>query len=421
MYNLGIALRQYYNDKNLLNYDINSTLALTSNITRCRESLDATLEGFYEITSNLERGYENVRKFRMNDTRVVPSGPGYSRIWRDVKLSTDLVKSLDYTYYMRSKYNKNHPSKLRKDLMLDEQISKLPQIGKLRQLLADRYHKAFNLSVTGLWSAIQCEMYLERTRDTLQYIDHYADWIDSPIISDQLLANADNNNSNNNNTNRSVHITLYELYEELVLLSFIGMTEVNSDYLVISPIINSLIESQQVALGFKPQNERSKEYLGKQLIFYSTHDSILSMMLHDLGIITLDGATFSERLLDAKLRGANDLEKLLAGLKMCSFGLSVKFELWKVNELPIVRLAIYNEPDPYAPKIIWQPVALGAICHRRHKELFEQAPMEVDTESSGINKDYDCPFETFSKISTPWFLNETRYDLLYNDELTMLQ
>lgn len=412
MYTLGRALRKKYSD--FFDYDSKSILALTSNSQRCKDSLEATLEGFYEITNQPEKGREMAEKFQSGDMKGVSPGKGSSSAWLDVQLDPNLVPTLDYKYYASSNYIKNHPSILRKDLVLDPQIRKLPGLDRLREIITQKYGLPFTTKVFNAWSAIDCELYLDRTLETMKYMDHFADWIHEPIAEDS------------NGPGPKISVDLLELFEEVVLLGFLGMVDKKYDYLMMSPTINSLRESQDVALGRAVLNDRAAQYVNKKLILYSTHDSVLTMLLFDLGLIHTDGGTFVKRMLAAKRAGATNLDKYLAGLMMCNFGISLRFELWQItsangHERPVIRLYIYNQPDPSEP-VEWVPIPFGQLCKRRYAEMYpNEGTSSPPTDDLRLDETYDCPKEIFDKITAPWILDQEKYDRIYNDEPSKLK
>lgn len=407
MFRMGVALRRMYGD--FLDYEPNSVLALTSNSFRCKQTQQATLRGLFSIHSTLENGLELSRRLTKKQLGGLPAGSGSSSAWQQVAQDTQFLPSLDEAFYENSKYAKRHPSPLNKDLKADFQIKRLPGINKLCSIVRDRYKLQCDATID-LWTQIECELYLDRTGETIEHMSHFADWIHEPIAQDTAL-------------NQSV--TLYELFEEVMLLAYLNRIDASGHYLISAPIINSLIESQSVAMGLNgTSSSRAQRYSGKKLILGSSHDIILTALLHDMGVIKPpEGAAWAKRLMEAKAKGASDVDKYRAGLMMAHFGLSLKFELVRVESSAgkwhVVRLAIYSEPDPNAAAIEWSPAPLGSVCKSRYLELNPgKNPLlfyPANKSLVKLNEDFDCPFELFKEVMKPWLLDEKKYDKLYND------
>lgn len=404
MYRLGVSLRNHY--RGHLNYDAYSILALSSSSTRCLKSQQATLRGLFEITSSMKFG----RELLSRRDKIV-EGLGSNDISSQIAQFTDLVP-LEWGCYKRSMYHRENPGPLVEDLCLDKDIAQMPGIDRLKEILKTRYEQKFNTDIFDIWTAIECELYLDRTKETIDYTDHFADWINEPV--------AENSNAG-----------LYDLFEVVTQIGFIRRVDSKAQYLLISPLIKSLIESQSVAIDsmtLMNSNELTGRYYGKQMILYSTHDFILTTMLNNLGIHQIgDTSKFLERFAEANQSDFNDLKRYLSGLMMAHFGLSLKFELHMVSlstgcNLPIVRLAIYNQDSPTALDIQWEPVALGEIIRKRYRELYPDGenPDKFYATELGfmIDMKYDCPFELFNEVAKDWIMNDTKYESIYNNIFT---
>lgn len=409
MYEVGRALRQQYQE--FLDYDPNSTLALSSNALRCRKSLEATLQGLYEITSTVANGHRLAEKLANNDYSGIGSGCGNSDAWKHVRPDTSLVPDLGVDLYPSSLYAKNHPSELQEDLGSDEDISKLPGIQRLKQILKQRYDYDFNLDVTSIWIALECELYLDRTRETLIYMDHFDDWIHEPVAED--YSDPDN----------KVSLDIYDIFEEIVVLAYLGnFADKNTDYIVISPIMNIIFESQAIALGESVSSKTASRYRNKKLVISSTHDTILMMLLYDLGILQTDGATFVDRLLAAKKSGSSGLKRFIDGLGMCHFGLSLRFELVQLmnaegNESPVIRLFVYSEPDP-RKEVEWAQVPLGDACRRRYTQMYPEGDLASYYSAEFVfSERLECPRKLFQNVTSPWIFDQEKYDRIFNDQL----
>lgn len=410
MFLMGVALRRRY--QQFLDFEPNSVLALTSNSFRCKQSQQATLRGLFSIHATLENGLELARKWRDRDFAHLPDGPGTSPIWREIPQDSAFLPSLDEEWYKKTAYARNHPSPLNVDIRNDSAISQLPGIERLCTLIKSRYLLQCDATID-LWTQIECELYLDRTKTTLHFVDHFADWILQEVAREP---------------NSGETINLYELFEEVMFLAYLRRIDSNVHYLIASPIVESLIESQAVALGqLKPsEGERAAKYLGKKLVLGSSHDLIISILLHNLGLLPIEAATWQHRLLEAKRARLSDVELYRQGLKMPHFGLSVRFELVELrNELanvslPLVRLAIYSEPDPSAGQIEWTPAPLGQVCKRTFREIYGERDQDLRffyPKGLQLNEQFECPFELFKNVSARMRMDQSKYTQIINDQL----
>lgn len=429
MFNLGLALRQKY--AKFLDYDTNSILAMSSKVLRCKKSLESTLKGFYDMTRDLSDGQRLAEKLRNNQIDDLPSGSGSSSVWQEVKLDEELVATLSYDTVKNSPYVMHHRSPVKDDLENYIEIKNLVGIKKLRRFINDHYGMDFKSKILTLLSTVQSELYFDRTRETIGYLDHLASWIDEPVYEMK-------------EGSTTIKISMLELLDQVNLLSFIGMVDENMNYLITAPIVNALIGSQMVALNqpdssqYLGRQQKSKGKLGnksstsgkfnsKKVLFYSSHDTILSVLLVDLGIINpIEGASFAKRLVAAKQSNATDLQKLTQGLTTCQYGVSAIFELWSIeaetgSEIAVVRLSLYNDSNPKAAKIDWVAQPLGTMCQRRFKQLYPNEPLfnyyPQGQDKNALNLNMDCPFELFKKIADHWKYDEVKYRKIFNDEL----
>lgn len=374
-------------------------IAFSSPIYRCIESLEQTLRGLYNTEWTKDKGRSILGK--CNTTDCFGSGSGSPDEWRLVPIDQKTVPSLVYEYLNNCKYRKENPSPVDFDLMSDPEIKSLVGVEQLKALLQDRYNQNFSYPVTGVWSTIASEMSLVRTRSTIEYTSHYADWVNRPVSK----------------TRRHLDpITLYDLHEQVTVLAYQDRVVDEARYIQIGPIITSLIESQLVALGHNSTNERMKTYKDKKMIFYSSHDSILQLLLSQLGLIHIEG-DFQSRF-QKWHKSHDEVGKFLSGLKMCSYGSSIRFELiqmeipGKTDKFSYVRAYIYNKEDPKFEAIDYKPVEFGSACRR----VFEQQNPNASSKELSrfynpvfqVDFKYSCPFELFRNVTANMMFDEQK-------------
>lgn len=337
---------------------------------------------------------------KCNRTECFGTGSGSPDEWRRVPIDVNTVPALVYQYLNNCTYRKQHPSPLDTDLMSDPEIKSLPGVEQLKTLLKEKYGQDFNFPVLGLWSTIASEMNLVRTESTYQYTDHYADWVNKPVST--LRRSSD-------------PITMFDLHEQLAVLAYRDRVVEESRYVQMSPIVTSLIESQLMALGYNSTNERMKLYKDKRMVFYSSHDSILQLLLDSLGLINIEG-TFQSRF-ERWHKSHDETGKFLSGLKMCSYGMSMRFELWQLevpgknDKFSYVRVYIYNKEDAKYEPIDYKPVEFGSACRR----LFER--QNPNASSRELTRFYNPVFQVDYKYSCPFdLLRNVTANLMFDEQ-----
>lgn len=401
-FRIGLDLRRRYND--LLGLNSSNVIAFSSPVFRCIESLENTLRGLYNTEWTKDKGRLILIKDNCTEN-CLSSGSGSPDEWRRIPIDLKTVPALVYQYLNNCTYRKEHPSPLDTDLTLDPEIKALPGVEQLKKLLKEKYDQDFNFPVLGLWSTIASEMNLMRTESTIQYTSHYADWVNKPISS--------------STKRNSVPITMFDLHEQLAVLAYRDRVVDEARYIQMSPIITSLIESQLIALGHNSTNERMKIYKDKKMVFYSSHDSILQLFLDSLGLIKIEGS-FQNRFdkWNKWDKSHDEVGKFLAGLKMSSYGMSARLELWemevpgKADRFSYIRAYLYNKEDAKYEPIEYKPIEIGSACRR----LFErQNPNASSKELTRfynpvfqIDINYSCPFGLLRNVTANLLFDERK-------------
>lgn len=372
-------------------------IAFSSPVFRCIDSLENTLRGLYNTEWTKDKGRLIISK--RNCTDCFGSGSGSPDEWRQVPIDLKTVPALVYEYLNNCSYRKQHPSPLDSDLTNDPEIKSLVGVDQLKTLMKEKYGQDFNFPVLGIWSTIASEMNLVRTESTIQYTSHYADWVNRPVSTKR----------------NSDPITMFDLHEQVAVLAYRDRVVDQARYIQMSPTVTSFIESQLIALGRNATNERMKIYRDKKMVFYSSHDSILQLLLDSLGLIHIEG-TFQNRF-DKWHKSRDEVGKFLAGLKMCSYGMSAKFELMqmeipgKTDKFAYVRASLYNKEDAKFHEIDYSPIEFGSACRR----LYERK--NPNSSSRDLSRFYNPVFPVDLKYSCPFdlLLNVTA-DLMFDEQ-----
>lgn len=398
-YRIGLELRRQYSK--YLGYDSSRILAFSSPLYRCIESLELILQGLYNIDWPMGRGIHAA--LEKDCVHCLPSGSGSALEWRSVGINTTFLPALFYGFLNSCKYRKEHPSPVDQDLTRSEDISALVGLEKLAEVLLQHYKQPMSLSALGLWSTIGSELNLVRTRSTMKYADHYSDWINTVVSKrgDQS-------------------INLFDLYEQMSVFGYRDRVVGLANYVQTGPILTSIVESQLVALRGVASSERQQVYKNKKLIIYSSHDSILQLVLHTLKVIDADGESFEDRFYHWAYSG-DQLGQFLAGLKMSSFGFSMKFELFEMEleskpgtSFAHVQLSIYNQEDGKYTPIDYRLVALGDACQRlfffKYPEAGQADLQHFYDSYFPIDKTYSCPFELFRNVTSEFMIENHKLE-----------
>lgn len=409
-YKIGMTLRYMYDD--YLGYDSRKVLAFSSEKLRCIETLQNTLKGLYEMEGPRSRGLEIIAHWRSsNCTQCFPGGSGSPEEWKLIHLDTQSIPTLTERMVEQCRYRKENPPPLDEDLLLHPQVRALPGIMRLTQVLKQRYGMSVfhGGTATALYSTISSELNLARTRQSIQYTDHYSDWLGEVVTS----------------LDGGFNITLYDVFEQAAVFKYRDQTLDVAAWLEIGPIVTSLIDAQLVALGQNVSfsNERlAKDYQGRRMILYSSHDSILQRILQNLDLINFDNdLSFEQRFLNWKLRGGDQFDKFMSGLSMSAYGLSIKFELWEAKRasggsLVFVQVSLYNQEESRFGDIIYKPLKLGDACIRLFKAKYPTAnESELDRffdHFHFIDWQIGCPFELFRNITAQLMVEEDKFNEL---------
>lgn len=421
-YKLGLETRRHYSG--YLDYNASQILVYSSPMFRCIQSVELTLRGLFDIGSykekNLKKQYECYLKQKQQSSllssnhsdskgkdankKCLPSGAGSPDEYKKVLIDTQNMPALIYEFLNNCKYRKENPSPVDVDITNSPEIKKLPGIELLRTTLMERYNQSLNFSSISLWSTIESEMDLVRTEETIQYAKHYLEWVNKPIVNDTKSPLAD--------------ITLFDLYEAATVLGYRDRVVDTALRVQIGPIIASVIESQQVALTTNSNStfatsmsnsiseEQTKKYQDKKMIIYSGHDSIMQLILNYMGVINFEG-TFEQRF--HKLKKTDDeLSKFLNGIRMCSYGMSFRLELYQTriinspDTFAYIQLSIYNRNDAKFHDVDYPLVPFGSICRRKFVKKYPRAKNELSRfypYEFQTNQEFNCPYELFKNIT----------------------
>lgn len=401
MYKIGLETRKKYS--HYLDYDSKHILALSSPIYRCQDSLQTILKGLYNIEWTKDKGRALVSKMNHcsanNTCPSLSTGSGSPDEWRKVNIDTETLPTLTYEFLNQCAYRLNNPSPVDSDLMNSKDVKSLPAIEKLRDIIKTRYNQEFDFFALGLWSTISSELNLVRTESTYNYTNHYNDWINDVIIAKHDYA-----------------ISLYDLYEQAAVFAYRDRVVGEANHIQTGQLVTSIIESQLVALGKNATNQRMKKYQDKKMIFYSSHDSIIQLILHSFNVINIE-SSFENRF-SKWYRSQDSVGKMLSGLKMPSYGMSMKFELWELeavtddNKFQFVQLSIYNEEDVKFRDIEYKLVDFGTACNRLFKKKYPKASSDQLSSFYKTSFQYDkkrnCPFELFRNVTSDILIDDMK-------------
>ena len=423
MHRLGLELRRRYS--HFLSYDPQQVVAFSSNFVRCQQSLNDTLMGLFNNLWLVEDGRQLAIDYmnRQAPTRSpeachslanLPTGSGSPDAWRQVQLDLETIPSLAYTYLNNCPFRRSHPSPVDANLSASAAIGELPDIETLANLFMERYHLKFNFTALALWSNTAAELRLVRTQATLAYGRHLFDWVNRPLAGYKS----------------SAQIQLFDLFEQVSVFAYRDRIVGEADYIQLAPIISSLVQSQLVALNWPGPSYRPEvagKFRDKRLVIYSSHDSILQLLLHRLAIIDLNGESFERRF--RKFRRADDETKFLAGFKMSEFGMSLAVELWEAkreladdeaamgarsggagNRFAYLQAALYNRRDGVHQPVGYKRVGLGSACRRLFRRLHPTASLKrFYSADFPIDDHQSCPFELFLNVTGQYVYDSEKF------------
>ena len=443
-YRIGLELRRKYSK--FFDLDTNHVLAFSSSIVRCVESLEQTLGGLFSVDQTLEDGLEftrqvsscfqrdpyqlgavseKTRKCIKEELNVhMPNGPGFPNRWKSIRIDTKSIPVLNYNYLKNCPANlTNKP--IDRDLRESDSIRKLAGFERLATLLKQRYDLNFNFTALAWWSSIAAELRLARSWQTLEHGQHFYVWVSQPAAGD----------GRNNQTLVAPTATagkspsLFDLYEQVVTLAYRDRIIGEANYVQLAPLIGSLLQSQLVALGkdgarLKPLLP-DEHYKDKKMIFYSTHDSILQLLLHRLQIIDInENEPFEKRW--NRMKNSDEVSQLLAGHKMTKFGFSLVFELWQMEAsgeqqelsekttFEYIQLAVYNREDGKFKPVDYKRVQMGKVCRRLFLRLYPRQKLELDEqfydEQFKIDQKFSCPLKLFRNVTSAYEFDLNKFN-----------
>lgn len=384
----------------------------------------------------------------------LPSGSGSPAEFKNVAIDVTTLPVLTWEYLEACKYRKAHPSSVDQNLMSSRDIANLKGSKQLAELIKKNYHLKFDFQALPLWATIDEELRLARTRDSIVYGEHYFGWVNERPPEYK-------------SSSKVTFLDLYEQLvvigyrdrlagqAKLIQLGPIISSLVQSQKraLVLPPSTNqtssNLSESDQstIAMGVRPpqhQHENSTNqidvstlaqakafnspelYKDKKAIFYSTHDTIFHSLMDTLNMTYIDTGDFEWRF--NKWHRSDDVDKLLAGFKMPEFGASLILELYEVEKrqknqptkrLAYLKAALYNEEDGKYKQVEYRKLKLGSMCRHKFEKIYSVSGGQTadgnvkrllngqfydEDEFPILDKDYDCPFELFTNITSEFMM-----------------
>lgn len=444
-FRVGLELRKRYED--LLDYNASHYLAFSSPIFRCQESLEQTLRGLFDIEWPLGRGLKLIDQYNADTAGnsdclaggnslngpqtacsqhrhlILPGGSGSPLEFKQIAINTETLPMLTYTFLNNCKYRLEHPTPIDANLSHSEHIAQLKGIEKLKHILKTEYATGWAFEALGLFSTLSSEIRLARTRATINYGHRNFEWATQKVAE-----------------YAPAQVTLFDLYEEAAVLGYRDRIVGTARYIQLGPLISSMIMSQEVALGRTPSATKSVSQTGfdsaglynqKRAVVYSTHDSILQLLMHQLGLIRADDADFATRF-DRSHR-AGDVEQLMAGLRMCKFGMSLVFELYEMDavtpmgsgdddevapKFAFLQASLYNQEDGKYSPVEYKKLKLGKVC----KQLFLEQNQHLNQlymdeqffsqEKFPLDQSMNCPFELFRNVTSDYLINSTQLSQL---------
>lgn len=420
-----------------MGFNSSNIAAYSSPQERCVESMDYILRGLYENQWPKNRQRSILTRYRpsqcaqadistsgakLNEPKciyVLPEGTGYGDEWKRVEIDTKSVPWLFYEALNSCKYRLDHPSPVDKNLTISPSIRALVGVERLRDVILGRFNIPLNMTVLALWSTISSELNLVLTRSSVSLKSEIADWI-GQVVSNRF---------------KSI-ITLYDVHEQLTLLGYRDRLQDEAEYIQSGTILTSVIESQLHALDRNKDKQTwlwpEERYAGKKMLLYTSHDSIMQRVLFSLGVIHMDPANFEQRF--AKWYKSDDeWAKFLVGLKMSSYGMSFRVELWELTfdlessreaktisskrkSLPYVQVSLYNREDARFQEVDYKPVDIGTACMRLFvtkygKQALDELSQFYDPELDGsLDKRRSCPFDLWLNVTAD--LRVSRHRLL---------
>lgn len=407
MYNLGLELARRYR-ASFANKATN-VIALSSPKARSIESTKTLLRGFFNLETTMEKGLDGVRLFNQcrhgveTSCNAIPLGTGRAAEWDRVNIVSNLLPTIESDYVTNQcLYAKKYPCPLISNASVDAgirsiigyrellRIAEQDQTGKLDKA----FLSAFNTMLSVVRQGIQPQL--------VPILKNLSYWIGKPLVQqgDRILR-------------------LHDAYEQMCLLMWQTCYANLSGYIQIAPLVTTMIESQTVALGRQPLGDSMvADYNGKKVILYSSHDTVLILLMQKLGIIKSAGPKFEQRFFDLAPE-ADDTQAVLEGLRVIDYGFTANFELWKYpNGFSFLKLLIYNKDDGKYEPIEFKTIQLGSVCRRAFESQFAGEDIEqfyVGSDKT-LDKSVTCPFELWQKLTSHLMITRRLFnELCYND------
>lgn len=392
-YSLGIKLRQIYSD--YLTMDSSQVLALSSSSYRCIKSLEKTIQGLFNIEVSSRRGLDSIKTCKKPSGCLSKKG-GFANDWKSISINTTLVPSLNWAFLDKEcAWRQKNKSPLDTNGLVDKDVASLPGIERLGKVLKSRYNAELNYdNITDIWAQVLNELELAVTNESFSLSDHFRDWIFEPVGKNQSK------------------ITLYDVLEAATLLMFRDRTKDRALRIQNGPIVTSLVDSFRVALNKSTsslyETSSLNSYKSKKIVLYSTHDHSIILLMNSLNLLNFHGS-FEKRF--HKYSGKSDIKQFVNGIRMPSYGVSLKFELTELKnnatgeELPVVAASLYDKEDAKFSHIHYHRLKLGKACRKLLKRMYPDKYHSEYYKKFQIDTDYICPFELFEKVTSNQMVN----------------
>jgi hypothetical protein len=443
-FRIGLELRRRYRD--FLSFDSRHFLAFSSAITRCRESMDQTLRGLFQIQWSNEQARRFVEQYNAEKSCIqppannqsvptpdgqnacrdkpnkgknlhLPSGSGSPSEYKNISIDLDTVPTLDWRYLEDCVYFIEHKPALREDLMKSKLIASLKGVSNLADQLKRAYKLNFDSHAAFYWSSLQEELRLQRTTNSVSYGENFYDWIYQLVPGYKP----------------EYGVTYFDLYAQLAVYYYKERVAGKPGFIELGPIVTSIVQSQKQALGQTNEtvtkfllepNKPSKRfesldlYANKKAVFYLTHDSVLQALMDTLNISFIDKGDFETRF--NKWHRHDDADRAMAGLRTVEFGSSIVFELYETEmkerekgvwrttkKFSYVQALFYNEEDVIFKPITYKRLKFGSICRDKFKKIYKNVSSvkhllnaEFYDDDFPLDIEYSCPFELFKNITS---------------------
>lgn len=403
MFLLGRELGKLY--RSSMAPDASKLLALSSRNDRAYESISFALRGFYNIETKIDDGLKRMSELSeckiTNNSLTCPHQIPFIHgdEWKRVKIITKFIPSLESDYFNDNCFNgMRNVCPQYEDLYENSQIKAIPGVEKLRQVVTKLYKKKFDYDFPKSYSNLVPILAQSMHSDLINVSYPMSKWIFTPIIT----------------KGKRVY-TLKDVFESLSSIYLQACARSFESYLEVGPIIGSLLESQRLAVGDLNNVTResgNKIYSGKDVIIYSTHDTIITTILYKLGIIRVPTVNDAESFFKIS-PDKDEIDGFLAGVKTIRYGATFIFELWQSNGgFNYLKLLAYDQDSAWSDHIKFRYVEIGSICNQKLLRSYPQVNIESYYKDIGadVQRSMMCPFEIWKNISTNLIISREEFN-----------